>query len=122
MNEEETKMLDHLCANHTRNLPIDAFNRLFDDHLTNNHREEFEACMKESGGRARLERDGEALLRSICKLACKGRGCYAKGDGAQIEDWLDTNYPALKNDTGRAELSKRQDWVLEVSAKMLPVL
>jgi hypothetical protein len=122
MSEEETKMLDHLCANHSRNLPIAAFNRLFDDHLTSNHREDFEACMKAGGGRARLERDGEQFLRSICKLACQGRGCYAKGDGVQIADWLDTNYPDLKNDTGRAELSKRQDWVLEVSAKILPML
>ena len=37
--------------------------------------------------------------------------------------WLEEKYPDLVNKSvGRVELSKRQDWVLEVSAKIYPLL
>ena len=84
--------------------------------------DKFDEWADKMGKNSRLEKSGRALLRSICKLSFNGRGEYAKGDGIQIRDWLANNYPDLKNSSGRAELSKRQDWVLEVSAKILPLV
>jgi hypothetical protein len=123
MPEEDTTMLDHLCGNHTRNLPIDAFNRLFQDFLEKNYGDDFAECEGKSGKHARLEKCGKLFLRSVCKLAYEGRGSYEKGDGLDIKEWLDTAYPDYDwKGPGRVELSKRQDWVLEVAFKIFPVL
>ncbi len=84
--DDVRKMLDHLCANHTRNLPVNALNRLFKAYLLKELGSDFESCQKASGSRARLEKDGEQFLRAICKLVHKGHGEYAKGDGQEIFD------------------------------------
>ena len=84
---------------------------------------EFDDASKQSGGRSRLEKDLPAFLRSICKLCCAGHGSYAKGDGLEVKEWVTANDPeAAGVNVGRAELGSRQDWVLECSAKLLPLL
>ena len=62
MPESRTKLLDSLCGNHTRNLPTVAFNRLFEEYLKEKLGDEFEMAVKKSGGKARLEASGPALL------------------------------------------------------------
>ena len=112
-----------LCANHTRNSPVDAFLRLFTSSLTDSLCLEVDAAVKAAGGNTRLEKDLPSFLRSICKLSCWGNGAYAKGDGLEIFQWLQENHPELCNvEVGRAELGSRQDWVLEVASKILPLL
>ena len=123
MPEEVTKMLSYFCSNHTRNLPVVAFNKLFNAHLAEVLGDKFVACKSASGTHARVEQNGEALSRSIAKLARDGHDLCSKGDGLLIRDWLKENYPDLiVKSVGRVELSKRQDWTLEVSAKMLALL
>ena len=123
MPEEVTKMLSYFCSNHTRNLPVVAFNRLFNAYLSKALGGDFESCKSASGTHSRVEQNGEALLRSITKLAYDGHDLYSKGDGLLIRDWLKEKYPDLTvKSVGRVELSKRQDWTLEVAAKILPLL
>ena len=110
MPEEDRKMLDHLCANHTRNLPIDAFDRLYATYLADNFGADFDECQAKSGSHARLEKGGKLFLRSVCKLAYGGRGLYEKGDGLDIKEWLKTAYPDMNwSGPGRVELASRQD-------------
>jgi len=59
----------------------------------------------------------------MCKLGHDGFGAYAKGDGPEVRLWLEEKYPELGNaKLGRAELASRQDWVLEVSEKLHPLV
>ena len=52
----------------------------------------------------------------MCRLTHKGHKQYAKGDGHVFEDYLRREWPAVKNRcVGRAEHSKRQDWICEAS-------
>ena len=81
MTVQEKSLTDWLCGNHSRGLPVGAFNRLFETYLQENLGAEFQAAATVSGGRARLEKNGVALLRSMCKLTHDGWGAYAKGDG-----------------------------------------
>ena len=78
MPEEERCVLDFLCGNHTRGLPVDAFNRLFEAWLTEELSEEFTGAAAEAGSRARLEKSGTSLLRSLFKLVHRGWGAYEK--------------------------------------------
>jgi hypothetical protein len=105
-------MNDHLCGNHSRNLPIAAFNRLFEAHMKPNYGEALKAAIKKSGGHARLEPSGPPLLRSMCKLG-------HKGDEPEVRLWLEENYPELGDaKICRAEQGPRQDWALEVGEKL----
>ena len=114
--------LDFLCGNHTRNLPVDAFTRLFAKYLQDNLSEEF-ATAAASQVNSRLEMDGVGFLRSIAKLVHSGYDQYEKGDGLDFKEFLSRKYPHLTNKlVGRVELSKRQDWVLEFSATIFPLL
>ena len=61
--EHYRKILYDLCANHTRNLHIDAANRLYSLWLKEQLGENIVAAVEASGGKARLETDGPALLR-----------------------------------------------------------
>jgi hypothetical protein len=72
MPEEERCVLDFLCGNHTLGLPVDAFNRRFEDWIEAELGEAFAAAAGESGGRARLDKSGTVLLRSIFKLIHRG--------------------------------------------------
>ena len=121
--ESVTKMLDYLCANHTRNLHVAAFNRRFKKLLEESLGEDFDKASSQGGGATRLEKDGPSLLRSMCKLAHDGHKAYEKGDGKEIKQWLQEHFPQYSDvKVGRAELAHRQDWVLEVSEKLLPLV
>ena len=125
LEDSKTTLTDYLCGNHTRGLPVAAFNRLFEDYLKLNLGTEFDDAKTASGGHARLEKSGVLLLRSMCKLVACGHGAHAKGDGLEFKNWLENNYPGqyeLMVAIGRAELSKRQDWALEASAALYPMV
>ena len=150
MDNTITKVLVDVCANHSRNYPIDEWNRKFEKILSSTLSEDFNTCIEQSGPMARLEKNGTSFLRSFVKLVYGGRGAYEKGEGQRhclfhfqcfilwlnilyylfigrtgrdINLWLEDNYPELvRNSVGRVELSKRQDWSLEVSAKVFPLL
>ena len=70
---------DFLCANHSRNLHFDAFSRLFTAYTKEILGEGMAAAKLRGGGRLRIEPDGEAFVRSICKLTHVGPKQYAKG-------------------------------------------
>ena len=82
-----------LCGNHIRGLPIDEFNRAFDLWLREELGEAFKEAAALSGSRSKLEASGTAFLRSFCKLAFDGHGCYEKGDGKEVKLWLLEHYP-----------------------------
>lgn len=66
-----------------------------------------------------MEKSGTALLRSLCKLAHRGWGAYAKGDGEDLYDQLIKDAHEWAGESvGRVELSKRQDWCLEVCSRL----
>jgi hypothetical protein len=81
---ERKKLYDYLCGNHTRNLPIDAYNRRFEAWLSTELGSHFAAAASVAGPHARLEKKGTALLRSMVKLIHDGYGAHAKGDGALL--------------------------------------
>jgi hypothetical protein len=110
-----------LCGNHTRNLPIDRFNLLYGKWLESILAPGMrEAC---SGATVRLECNGIQFLRSVCRLTHNGPQQYAKGDGDAFKDYLETHYPGLSSArVQRAETAKRQDWSLEASYDIFPLL
>ena len=76
-----------------------------------------------SGSAVRLECNGIQFLRTVCRLTHNGPMQYAKGDGDAFADYLEKNYPHLSSDKiGRAEQAKRQDWSLEASFNIFPLL
>jgi hypothetical protein len=84
--KEQRSLGDWLCGNHTRGLPVDAFNRNFEACLVAQLGEEFSEA--QIGGKSRLEKSGVALLRSTCKLIHGGWGARAKGDGKEFKQCL----------------------------------
>ncbi len=56
---------DFLCGNHTRNLPIDWFNRLYNKWLQGEIGESLKLAKTAAGGMVRLECSGEAILRCV---------------------------------------------------------
>ena len=76
-----------------------------------------------SGSAVRLECNGIQFLRTVCRLTHNGPMQYAKGDGDAFADYLEENYPHLSSARiGRAEQAKRQDWSLEASFNIFPLL
>ena len=117
--EEAKPWFDYLCGNHTRNLPMDAFNREFEAYLKRVLGEDFAALADECGTQTRVEASGVLLLRSLCKLTHKGHKQYAKGDGHQFRDYMTKKWNDVDDRcVGRAEHSKRQDWICEASWKL----
>ena len=116
-------MFDFLCLNHTRNLLAVRFEKRHDKYLEAELGEALRAAKIASGGRARLECTGTHFLRSLCKLTHKGFGQYVKGDGDAFSDFLALNYPHITNEgLSHADYSNRQDWSLEVSFELYPLL
>jgi hypothetical protein len=114
---------DFLCGNHTRNLPIDWFNRLSNKWLVTEIDEAVKTAKTASGSALRLECSREAFLRSLCKLTHHGHAQYDKGDGDAFADYLAEHYPHLTNKcVGRADFAKRQDWSLECAFDVFPLL
>jgi hypothetical protein len=63
------------------------------------------------------------FLRALCKLTHRGYSQYVKGDGDGFADFLSANYPGVtSNCLSHAEYSNRQDWSLEVSWELYPLL
>ena len=79
---------DFLCANHSRNLHFDAFARGYSAYVKEQLGDGLAAARLRCGGRLRIEPDGEAFIRSICKLTHVGPKQYAKGNGQPIEQTL----------------------------------
>jgi hypothetical protein len=74
-------------------------------------------------GQVRFECNGEAFLRSLCKLTNRGHGQYVKGDGDAFADFLADKYPGVTNNcVGRSDFSKRQDWSLECAYNIFPLV
>ena len=114
-------IFNFLCGNHTRNLPIDRFNKLYDKWLE----EILGPAMREAktGAAVRLECNGIQFLRTVCRLTHTGSQQYAKGDGDAFKDYLEANYPNVTSaKVNRAETSKRQDWSVEASYDIYPLL
>ena len=116
-------MFDFLCGNHTRNLLAVRFEKRHDKYLEAELGEALRAAKTASGGRARLECSGTSYLRSLCKLTHKGYGQYVKGDGDAFSDFLGLHYPHISNEgLSRADFASRQDWTLQVSFELFPLL
>jgi len=79
---------------------------------------------KAKGGAAvRLECNGVQFLRTVCRLTHTGAQQYAKGDGDAFKDYLESHYPDVTSRrVNRAETSKRQDWSLEASYDIYPLM
>jgi hypothetical protein len=116
-------MFDFLCGNHTRNLLAVRFEKRHDQFLEVELGDALRAAKTASGGRVRLECSGAHFLRSLCKLTHRGYGQYVKGDGDAFSDFLQLKYPQKSNaGLSRADFSNRQDWTLEVSFELFPLL
>jgi hypothetical protein len=79
MEEFQIGWQDFLCGNHTRNLPVDAFNRRYETYMKAKLGPALEAAKYRGGGYTRIEPSGILFIRSICKLTHVGRKQYAKG-------------------------------------------
>ena len=71
---------DFLCGNHSRNLHFDAFARRFKEYNLEVFGASLKVAKEISGGRLRIEPDGESFIRSICKLTHVGAKQYEKGE------------------------------------------
>jgi hypothetical protein len=110
--DDEKPWFDYLCGNHSRNLPLDEWNREYEAYI----KDELGEVQKAGDGQTRVEGSGILLLRAMCRLTHMGHKEYAKGDGRRFHDYLQLEYPDVKSRcVGRAEMSKRQDWCAEVS-------
>ena len=78
MEPEAKACFDFLCGNHTRNLPIDWFNRLYCKWIQTEIGEDLKIAKTAAGGAVRLDGSGEAFLRSLCKLTHRGHAQYSK--------------------------------------------
>jgi hypothetical protein len=59
----------------------------------------------------------------VCRLTHTGSQQYAKGDGDAFKDYLEAHYPNVTSaKVNRAETSKRQDWSVEASYDIYPLL
>ncbi len=63
---------DYLCGNHTRNLPLDQWNREFERYIKDELGEAIAEVQKSGGGRTRVEASGILLLRAMCRLTHSG--------------------------------------------------
>jgi hypothetical protein len=65
MQENGSGWLDFLSGNHSRNLHFDAFNRLFTTFMKGLLGEALAEAKMKSGGRLRVEADGESAIRQV---------------------------------------------------------
>ena len=79
MQEHGSGWQDFLCANHSRNLHFDAFSRGYTSYVKDVLGAGLAEAKARSGGRLRIEADGESFVRSICKLTHIGPKQYEKG-------------------------------------------
>jgi len=115
MPESRKKILDFLCGNHTRGLPVDAFCRLHDAYIVKNLGSDLEAAG--AGGCPRLEIGEVSSLLYLQLYTFVGHGDYAKSDGPAFMCMLNEKFSDLAGlTTGASACGKRQDWILEVSS------
>jgi hypothetical protein len=69
---EERSSFDYLCGNHTRNLPLDQWNREFERYIKDELGEAIAEVQKSGDGRTRVEGSGIRLLRAMCRLTHTG--------------------------------------------------
>jgi hypothetical protein len=72
----ERSWLDYLCGNHSRNLPLDEWNREFERYIKDALGEAIAEVQKTGGGRTRVEGSGILLLRAMCRLTHSGLSPY----------------------------------------------
>jgi hypothetical protein len=72
----ERSWFDYLCGNHTRNLPLDEWNRKYEQYIQDELGESIQEVQKVGGGRTRVEGSGILLLRAMCRLTHKGT-CFS---------------------------------------------
>ncbi len=72
----EKSWYDYLCGNHTRNLPLDQWNREFEAYIKEHLGDAIMEVQKEGGGRTRVEGSGILLLRAMCRLTHTGNGTF----------------------------------------------
>jgi hypothetical protein len=94
---DEKPWFDYLCGNHSRNLPLDQWNREFEAYIKDELGEAILPVQKAGGGRTRVEGSGILLLRAMCRLTHMGHKEYQKGDGRRFHDYLAREYQALKS-------------------------
>jgi hypothetical protein len=70
----EKSWYDYLCFPHTRNLPLDQWNREFEAYIKEHLGDAIVEVQKEGGGRTRVEGSGILLLRAMCRLTHTGCG------------------------------------------------
>jgi hypothetical protein len=69
---EERSLFNCLCGNHTRNLPLDQWNREFERYIQDELGEAIAEVQKSGGGRTRVKGSGILLLRAMCRLTHTG--------------------------------------------------
>jgi hypothetical protein len=70
--KEQRSWFDYLCGNHTRNLPLDEWNREYERYIKDELGESILEVQKAGGGRTRVEGSGILLLRAMCRLTHTG--------------------------------------------------
>jgi hypothetical protein len=78
MQETGSGWQDFLCGSHSRNLHFDAYNRLYATFMKALLGEGMVVANLRSGGRLHVDPDGEAFVRSICKLTHVGSKQYER--------------------------------------------
>jgi hypothetical protein len=86
---EDRSWFDYLCGNHTRNLPLDQWNREFEQYIKDELGEPIAEVQKSGGGRTRVEGSGILLLRAMCRLT--HTGCFS--DRYSDQTLADTKRP-----------------------------
>jgi hypothetical protein len=72
MPADQKPWFDYLCGNHSRNLPLDQWNREFELYIKDELGEAIMEVQKAGGGRTRVEGSGILLLRATCRLTHTG--------------------------------------------------
>ncbi len=70
---DEKPWFDFLCGNHSRNLPLDQWNREFEKYIKEELGEAITELQRAGGGRTRVEGSGILLLRAMCRLTHMGQ-------------------------------------------------
>ena len=110
---------DYLCGNHSRNLHFDAFNRAFTSYIKVLMGEGMAVAKLRSGGRLRVEAEGEAFVRSICKLTHVGAKQYEKGNPTPLRTYT---FQTLLPVTHVLHVPRRRDTISRLFAGTFPTI
>jgi hypothetical protein len=87
--------------NHTRNLPLDQWNREFERYIKDELGEAIAEVQKSGGGRTRVEGSGILLLRAMCRMTHTGFSSFRFSYQS-----LAYTYPSSPNAIGHKEYAK----------------